>query len=69
VLAKGEGALAERMIQAAREAGVPVMQNIPLARALFEDAEINHYIPSDLIDPVAEVLKLLESLRNERRED
>lgn len=69
VLAKGEGALAERMIKAAREAGVPVMQNIPLARALFEDAEINHYIPSDLIDPVAEVLKLLESLRNERSED
>jgi type III secretion protein U len=66
VLAKGEGALAERMIAAAREAGVPVMQNIPLAHALFDQADIDHYIPSDLIEPVAEVLKLLESLRNER---
>lgn len=65
VLAKGEGALAERMMEAAKESGVPIMQNIPLARALFEQADLDHYIPSDLIEPVAEVLKLVESLRRE----
>ncbi len=65
VLAKGEGALAEQMIAAAREAGVPVMQNIPLARALFGSAEPDQYIPSDLIEPVAEVLKLVAALRDE----
>ncbi len=62
ILAKGEGALAQKMIDAAREAGVPVMQNIPLAHALFRDAAMNQYIPSELIEPVAEVLKLIKNL-------
>ncbi|WP_186332130.1 type III secretion system export apparatus subunit SctU [Bordetella genomosp. 13] len=62
VLAKGEGYLAEQMMQAAREAGVPVMQNIPLARALMATAQPDQYIPSDLIEPVAEVLRLVRKL-------
>ncbi|MFM8548050.1 MAG: type III secretion system export apparatus subunit SctU [Betaproteobacteria bacterium] len=62
VVAKGEGYLASRMIEAAREAGVPVMQNIPLARALFEQGNVDHYVPSDLIEPVAAVLRLVSEL-------
>ena len=62
VLAKGEGALAEEMMRAAREAGVPVMQNIPLAHALMSDAQLDQYIPSELIEPVAEVLRLVRKL-------
>jgi type III secretion protein U len=62
VLAMGEGALAERMMQAAREAGVPVMQNIPLARALTEHATPGQYIPSELLEPVAELLRLLQQM-------
>jgi type III secretion protein U len=50
------------MIQAAREAGVPVMQNIPLAHSLFNDAEVSQYIPSDLVEPVAAVLRLVRQL-------
>jgi len=46
LLAKGEGALAARMVEAAREAGVPVMQDVPLARALFEQGQADQYIPS-----------------------
>ncbi len=63
VLAKGEGTLAQMMIDAAMEAGVPVMQNIPLAHALFDEAAVNQYIPSDLIEPVAAVLKLVQDLK------
>lgn len=62
VLAKGEGYLAEQMMAAAREAGVPVMQNIPLARALMADAQPDQYIPSELIEPVAEVLRLVRKM-------
>lgn len=62
VLAKGEGALAEAMIAAAREAGVPVLQNIPLAHALFDEATAEQYIPSALIEPVAEVLRLVQKI-------
>ena len=68
VLAKGEGALAEEMMRAAREAGVPVMQNIPLAHALMADAQPEQYIPSELIEPVAEVLRLVRKLAGESQE-
>ena len=64
VLAKGEGALASAMIKAARDAGVPVMQNIPLAHALYNEAEVSQYIPSDLVEPVAAVLRLVRQLAN-----
>jgi type III secretion protein U len=52
------------MMQAAREAGVPVMQNIPLARALTEHAEPGQYIPSELVESVAELLRLLQQMDN-----
>lgn len=63
VLAMAEGALAERMMRAAREAGVPVMQNIPLAHSLLEQASSGQYIPSELVEPVAEVLRLLQQMK------
>ena len=62
VVAKGEGWLAERMMAAAREAGVPILQNIPLAHSLMDSAAIDQYIPSELIEPVAEVLRLIRQL-------
>src|SRR5690606_13512070 len=62
VLAKGEGGLAEAMKRAAEEEGVPIMQNIPLAHSLMERAEPDQYIPSELIEPVAEVLRLVRKL-------
>ncbi|MHA3904738.1 type III secretion system export apparatus subunit SctU [Castellaniella sp. WN] len=68
VLAKGEGALAAEMMRAAREAGVPVMRNVPLARALLADASLDQYIPSELIEPVAEVLRLVRKLAAESPE-
>ena len=59
VVAKGEGLLAERMIEAAREEGIPVLQNIPLAHSLMDTAQLDQYIPSELIEAVAEVLRLI----------
>lgn len=57
VMAKAEGALARRIIEVAAEEGIPVMRNVPLARALHERAELDQYVPSDLLEPVAEVLR------------
>ncbi|MCG8564245.1 MAG: type III secretion system export apparatus subunit SctU [Desulfobacterales bacterium] len=62
VLAKGEGALAKRMVAAAREEGIPIMQNVPLARALYADASENEYIPGILVRQVADVLLWVKSL-------
>jgi type III secretion protein U len=66
VLAKAEHLLAGRIVAMAKEEGIPVMQNIPLARALLEQGQIDQYIPSELIEPVAEVLRLVQQLARER---
>ncbi|MDK1492988.1 type III secretion system export apparatus subunit SctU [Sinorhizobium sp. 7-81] len=58
----GTDHLAQRMIDAAVAAGVPVLRNIRLARALLEDGLVDEYIPSHLIEPLAEVLRALGTL-------
>ena len=63
ILAKGQGVLAQRMIETAREEGIPIMRNVPLARSLYEQGTENAYIPQDHIGPVAEVLRWVQSLR------
>lgn len=63
VLAKGEGAHAQRIKDIALANGIPVLQNIPLARALMADAPLDQYIPSELIEPVAEVLRLVREMK------
>ena len=63
ILAKGQGALAQRMIRAAEEEGIPIMRNVPLARGLYEQGAENSYIPQDFIGPVAEVLRWVQSLQ------
>jgi type III secretion protein U len=62
ITAAGTDLVARRMIEAATAAGVPVMQNVPLARALLEDGVVDEYIPSELIEPFAEVLRALREL-------
>jgi type III secretion protein U len=62
ILAKGEGLLAERMIAVARQEGIPIMRQAPLARALYQDGAENACIPKDLIAPVTEVLRWLKTL-------
>jgi type III secretion protein U len=58
VLAHGDGDLARRMIEAAHAYGVPVVRDVPLARALA-DLEEGQEIPEILYEAVAEVLRTL----------
>ncbi len=67
VTAKGEGALAARMAQAARDAGVPVLENIPLAWDLMRTASVDRYIPAELILPVAAVLRMVKDQQAQER--
>jgi type III secretion protein U len=62
-VAKGEGAEAEEIKRVAEEAGVPVLQNIPLARGLHEKVEVDDYIGNEFFDAVAEVLFWAEGIR------
>jgi type III secretion protein U len=63
VVAKGEGTNAEMIKRAAEEAGVPILQNIELARGLNERTALDDYIGGEFFDAVAEVLKWAEEMR------
>lgn len=56
LIAKGEGALAKRMVEAAQAWGIAVVQNIPVARALSELTE-GEAIPPGMYEAVAEILR------------
>ena len=56
LLTKGEGALAARILEEARFRGIPVVRDVPVARALYE-LEIGSEIPEALYEAVAEVLR------------
>jgi len=63
VVAKGERLLAERIKEVARKAGVPILEEPPLARALFAAVPVGHPIPANLFHAVAEVLAWVYALR------
>ncbi|MEK7680153.1 MAG: flagellar biosynthesis protein FlhB [Deltaproteobacteria bacterium] len=56
VVAKGAGILAEKIKETARRHGVPVIENKPLAQALYKAVEIGSEIPAALYRAVAEIL-------------
>jgi len=63
VVAKGAGHIAARIKEIAREFGVPVMEQKPLAQSLFQSVEIGEAIPAALYKAVAEVLAYVYRLK------
>lgn len=63
VVAKGTDAVAERIREIAREAGVPLVEAPPLARALWAHVELEDEIPVALYTAVAQVLAFVYQLR------
>jgi type III secretion protein U len=64
VTAKGAEAVARMMLDEARRHDVPVVRDVPLARALFA-VEMGRYVPRELYEAVAEVLLFARQLRQE----
>jgi len=56
VVAKGMDLVAQNIKDVAREHGVPIVENKPLAKALYKSVDIGKYIPADLYKAVAEIL-------------
>ena len=65
ITAKGEGHLAQLMRREAEEAGVPIIRDVPLARALNYHGEEDDFIPEEYFDAVAEVIAWAEKLRKQ----
>jgi flagellar biosynthesis protein FlhB len=56
VVASGAGELAQQILQAAQQWGIPVVRDVPLARALVE-LQVGDVIPEALYEAVAEILR------------
>ena len=54
-------------MKVAEESGVSVVENVPLARALYASTKLDREIPPDLYGPVAEVLVYVLKLDQEVR--
>src|SRR5271165_5239248 len=64
VVAKGKNYVAARIRKRAIEAGVPIVENAPLARALYTSVDVGQEIPTHLYRAVAEILAYIYKLMN-----
>lgn len=63
VTAKGQDYLAQKIKDAARENGVEIVENKPLARMLYHNVDIGGMVPPELYQAVAEVLAFVYNLK------
>ena len=63
VLAKGAGAIADKIKELAKEHRIPIVENKPLARTIYKTLKIGQQIPRELYAAVAEVLSYVYRLK------
>ncbi len=64
LLAKGEGYLAQKIKEIARENGVEIVENKPLARMIYYNVDIGAEIPPELYQSVAEILAMIYNAKH-----
>ena len=69
IVALGTDRLAKIIRETALAEGIPIMEDVPLARALYAKGRIDDFIPEDFLEPVAEVLKWAKRLEDARKEE
>lgn len=67
ILAKGKRKIAERIREIAKENNIPIIENKPLARGLYEFVDVGMQIPFEFYQAVAEVLAKVYSMRKKRK--
>lgn len=67
VMGKGADHLAMRIREIAKKHNVPVVENVPLARALYKTANSGEYVPRNLYKAVAEVLAFVYKLKRKQK--
>ena len=64
VLAKGKDQVALRIKEKAKEHGIEIVENKPVARALYKSCELEQEIPKELYQAVAEILVYVYRMKN-----
>lgn len=66
VVAKGTELFAKKIISVAKKYNIPVIENPPVARALFRFVDVNMEVPPELYKAVAEILMFVYNLRKNK---
>lgn len=64
VVAKGADSLALRIIAKGEESGVYIMENRPLAQALYKNVDIDREVPQEFYQAIAEILAFVYGIKN-----
>ncbi|QSX07184.1 flagellar biosynthesis protein FlhB [Sedimentibacter sp. zth1] len=67
VIAKGQDYVAKRIIEKAMENKIYMIENRPLARALYNNVEINQEVPFEYYEQIAEILAWVYKLKEKRK--
>ena len=67
VVAKGADHIAMKIREVAKNHDVPLVENVPLARTLYDTVKLNSFIPRTLYGAVAEVLSFVYKLKKKKR--
>ena len=65
----GADKIAKIIRETALAEGIPIMEDVQLARSLYAKGKIDDFVPEDFLEPVAEVLKWAKRLEDARKED
>lgn len=68
ILTMGKGIVADKIVKVGMENKVPIMRNVPLANELWNMGKISEYIPEETYAAVAEILKWLAQLEEDKQE-
>lgn len=63
VLAKGQDELAQKIKEIATDSGIPMVENRPVAQALYKNVEVGRIVPAELYQAVAEILAYVYRLK------
>ena len=69
ICAMGAGVPAKIIRETALAEGIPVIEDRPIARALYADGKMEDFVPEALLEPVAEILKWAKKLEDARKEE
>jgi flagellar biosynthetic protein FlhB len=67
LIAKGADLVAEKIREIAKQNGIPIVENKPLARTIFKTMKLDQFIPRELYVAVAEVLSYVYKLKKRKR--
>ena len=69
IVALGADRVAKIIRETALAEGIPIVEDVPLARALYAKGRIEEFIPEDFLEPVAEILKWAKRLEDAKKEE